>query len=194
MMTIKRYLFSYVAMLLLAATTWAQPKLEITLKHNSVREQQTQVMLEQLLEQYNLSKWLFTRKVIIEDYAVPHSNPVLTLNTRGDRYALLSRFIHEEIHWYLDQHLKRTEKAQQELRSMYPKVPVGYPEGAENEDSSYLHLIVNYLEYQAMKELVGEAKAKEVFAAKDYYKWIYQTVLTDEERIGRVVKKNKLHI
>ena len=45
-----------------------------------------------------------------------------------------------------------------------------------------------------MKELVGEAKAKEGFAAKDYYKWIYRAVLTDEERIGRVVKKNKLHI
>ena len=194
MMTINRYLFSYVAILLLSATTWAQPKLEITLKHNSAREQQAQATLEQLLKEYDLSKWLFTRKVIIEDYAIPRSNPVLTLNTRGDKYALLSRLVHEEIHWYLDQHLKRTEKAQQELRSMYPKVPVGYPEGAENEESSYLHLIVNYLEYRAMKELLGEAKAKEVFAAKDYYKWIYQTVLADEERVGRVVKKNNLHI
>jgi len=194
MISLKRYLLSYVAMTLLAAATWAQPKLEITLKHNSTREQQMQVMLEQLLEQYDLSKWLFTRKVIIEDYAVPHSDPILTLNTKGDKYALLSRFIHEEIHWYLDQHLTRTEKAERELRLIYPKVPVGYPEGAESEDSSYLHLIVNYLEYQAMKELVGDAKAKEVFAAKDYYKWIYQTVLADEGRIGRVVKKNKLQI
>jgi hypothetical protein len=38
--------------------------------------------LERLLKQYDLSKWIFTRKVIIDQGEIPHSHPVLTLHTR----------------------------------------------------------------------------------------------------------------
>ena len=37
-------------------------------------------------------------------------------------------------------------------------------EGARDEFSTYLHLIVCYLEFSAMKELLGEPKAREIMA------------------------------
>jgi hypothetical protein len=182
------------AVLLLFAPARAQDKLEISLKNNSESESRTREELQKLLQEYDLSKWLFTRKILIEDKVIPHSHPVLTLSTRGEGDALLATFVHEQIHWFLVEHSERTEKAKAELRAMYPKVPVGPPDGARNEGSTYLHLIVNYLEYEAMTELIGEAKARKLLEGKGYYKWIYKTVLADTGRIKDVVERNKLKI
>jgi hypothetical protein len=52
-----------------------------------------------------------------------------------------------------------------------------------------LHLIVNYLEYQGDKVLLGNEKAADVMAfwKGDHYRVIYQTVLESEDVVGRVV-------
>lgn len=180
-----------------AAQTANKP-LEITLKHNDQREQQTKQQLQRLLSAYDVSDWIFTQKIIIESgfNVIPHSHPVLTLSTRHlkDDELLLSTFVHEQLHWFLVQNPKETEEAYKELRSLFPKVPVGFPEGARNEESTYKHIIVCYLEYQAVKALLGELKAKHVmgFWATDHYTWIYKTVLEREREIGSLVRKHKL--
>jgi hypothetical protein len=180
-----------------AAQTANKP-LEITLKHNDQREQQTKQQLQRLISAYDVSDWIITQKIIIESgfNVIPHSHPVLTLSTRHlkDDELLLSTFVHEQLHWFLGQNPKETEEAYQELRSLFPKVPVGFPEGARNEESTYKHIIVCYLEYQAVKSLFGELKAKQVmgFWATDHYTWIYETVLEREREIGSLVRKHKL--
>ena len=80
------------------------------------------------------------------------------------------------------------------MRALFPKVPVGFPEGAESEDSTYLHLLVNYLEYRADKELLGELKARQVmdFWSTDHYRWVYKTVLERTRDIGNIALKYKL--
>ena len=35
------------------------------------------------------------------------------------------------------------EQAVKESRTIFPKVPVGFPEGADSEDSTYLHCWLN---------------------------------------------------
>ena len=81
-----------------------------------------------------------------------------------------------------------------ELRSMFPNVPVGAPEGAANEDSNYLHLVVVYLEYHGIRELLGELKARHVmeFWSTDHYTWIYKTVLERSRDIGNILAKHQL--
>ena len=73
-------------------------------------------------------------------------------------------------------------------------MPAGFPEGARNEYSTYLHLLVGYLEYRADRELLGELKAKQVmdFWAADHYRWIYKTVLERPRDIGNIMLKYKL--
>lgn len=202
----KMILASILAAMLLAQSGAAQNApaqnadalLEITLKHNDQREQQTRQQLQRLLAAYDVSPWFFTRKIAIESgfNVIPHSHPVLTLSTRHlkDDELLLATFVHEQLHWFLGEKAKETEAAYQELRSLFPKVPVGFPEGGQDEESTYKHLLVCYLEYQAVKELLGELKAKQVlnFWASDHYTWIYRTVLERERELGALLRKHKL--
>jgi hypothetical protein len=176
----------------------AAQSIKIELKHDTFREQRTRAQLERLLASYHLRKYTFTHDVVIDESAIPHSNPVLTLHTRhlGSDDELLSTYVHEQLHWYLDEHLKQTESAEAELRKIYPTVPVGYPDGAQDQQSTYLHLIVCYLEMQADRELMGHDRAAKVmnFWAGDHYRWIYKTVIQDEPTIRRVVEQEDLEI
>jgi hypothetical protein len=191
----------FVTLLLLSHVAMAQAqvnssKLEITLKNMNDRERQTEQQLRRLISSYDVSKWLFTGSIVIESNVIPHSHPVLTLSTRHlkDDDLLLSTFVHEQLHWFLVYKSKETEDAYKELRAMFPKVPVGSTEGARDEESTYKHILVCYLEYQANKELLGELRTKQVmeFWAGDHYTWIYKTVLEREREIGSLVRKHKL--
>jgi hypothetical protein len=197
----RKFLLSMMLCLLLPASLWAQGKqgeLKISLKHNAADENQTRSQLQRLLGQYDLSRYIFTREIVIDREAIPHSHPVLTLSTRHlkDDDLLLSTFVHEQFHWFLTQRNDQTDKAKQELKTIFPKVPVGYPDGARDEDSTYLHLLVNLLEYRAVRELLGELRARQVmeFWATDHYRWIYRQVLDEGRKIREVVIKYKLMI
>lgn len=177
-------------------SSYAQSSIDIALKKGGKEEEQTKAQLQRLLKTYDLTKWIFTRAVVIDEKSTPHSHPVLTLSARHlrDDELLLSTFVHEQIHWFLTQNHKNTEEAKRELRGLFPKVPVSFPEGAKDEESTYLHLIVVYLEYRAVRELLGELKARQVmeFWATDHYTWIYKTVLERPRDIGNIVFKHKL--
>ena len=172
--------------------------LEIKLQHGDAAEVQTRDQLLRLLKTHDVERWIFTRSLVIDSTpgVIPHSHPVLTLNTRHrkDDDLLLSTFVHENLHHFLDLHAEQTDAAKRELRGIFPKVPVGNPDGADSEDSGYLHLIVNYLEYQADKEMLGELRAFTIFQfwAGDHYRWLYRRIFEDGYQIGPVVRKHGL--
>jgi acyl-CoA thioesterase I len=172
--------------------------ISIELAHNSEREIKTKEQLEHLLSSYDLRKYTFTHNVIIDEQSIPHSHPVLTLHTRhlNSDDQLLSTYVHEQLHWYLDEHLPQTQAAENELRKIYQKVPVGYPDGADDEESTYLHLITCYLEMQADRGLIGPERTLNVmnFWASDHYRWVYKTVMQDEATIRKVVEQEQLEI
>jgi hypothetical protein len=161
-------------------------------------ETATRRQLERLLATYDLEPWLFTRDILIQRGTIPHSHPVLTLSTRHlkDDDLLLATFVHEQIHWFLGTKSEASRLAKAELRELYPKVPVGYPEGAQNEDSTYLHLVVCYLEHAALRHLLGELRARQVmeFWTHDHYTWVYREVLESPAKIGGVIRKHQLGI
>lgn len=181
-----------------AGLVQAAPKLDIILAHGTTAEQKARVQLQKLLTRHNVKKWVFTRKINIQTGQIPHSHPILTLNTRHLRRndLFLSTFIHEQLHWYLARKEKATAAAVADLRRMYPAIPLGYPEGSADEESNYHHVIVTFLEYQAGKALFGRAGAKKVmdFWSKDRYTWIYKTMLADEAKIRAVLEKHALII
>lgn len=192
----RRMIFIMLFAVCLNHVLYAQANIEIALKHGSKVEQQTKDQLQRLINTYDLAKWTFTKSILIDEGSIPHSHPVLTLSARHvkDDELLLSTFVHEQAHWFLTQNQKATEDAKQELRLMFPKVPNKPPEGASDEESTYLHLIVIYLEYRADRELLGELKARQVmeFWGTDHYTWIYKTVLERPRDIGNIVFKHKL--
>jgi hypothetical protein len=183
---------------MLVVAVFSASQIDIQLKHSAESEEKTKAQLERLLKTYDLSKWTFTDKVMIDYQSIPHSHPVLTLHTRhlSSDDQLLSTYVHEQLHWWLDAKFDQTKKAEDDLRKLYPKVPVGYPEGAQDEESTYLHLIDCYLEMQADRALLGKERTTELmkFWSGDHYRWVYRTVVEDETKIAEVVKKNNLEV
>ncbi|HEX7005118.1 MAG TPA: hypothetical protein VF168_13110 [Trueperaceae bacterium] len=152
--------------------------------------------MERLLERYDLDRWIYTREVIIRSFVVPHSHPVLTLNTRqlDDDDGLLGTFLHEQFHWFESSRREFAEQAIAEFRRIYPEVPVGGTEGATNERSSYLHLIICTLEFDALAQLLGRDRATRVVCARPYYRWVYRRVTEDEAKIKPVLERHSLSL
>ena len=92
---------------------------------------------------------------------------------------LLSTFIHEQSHWYLVAHQADVDAAVAELHTVAPGLPVGFPQGADTERSSYEHLIVIALEERGLVRLAGELAAEQAmeFWAGDHYRVLYRVVL-----------------
>ena len=184
------------ALLISSLSAFATDAIDIKTSHHSARELQEKLELEQLLKKYDVSKYTFTHTVVIEERAMNHAFPVLTLNVHflGSDDELLSSFLHEQLHWYLAQHRFAMEDAVRQLKAMYPRAPVGLPEGADTEYSTYGHLIDCYLEIQADRELMGRERTDRVIKNKPWYTWIYKTILQDEDRIAALVKAERLEI
>lgn len=173
------------------------PPVTITLKHGDEPERQTQAQLERLLRTYDVRPWIFTDEIVIESGpdVIPHSHPVLTLSTDAlNEDLLLSTFVHEQLHWFMGSRSEDVEKAVADLKTLFPKVPVGYPDGARNEYSTYLHLLVCTLEDDAMRRLLGESRARQVLETltTSHYRWIYRQVLERGGDLRGILAKYRL--
>ncbi len=184
---------------LLATVAIAVPQttpLEITLKNDSPTERQTKQQLERLLKTHDLTPWLFTKKVIIEDSVIPHSHPVLTLSTRHvkDDELCVSTFVHEQLHWWVVSQEEGTKGAVAELKAKFPNAPTAAPDGANGEQSTYEHIIVCFLEGSALRRIYGEFKAWQIisFWASDHYRWVYRKTIDEAVSIAATLRKFKL--
>lgn len=154
----------------------------IGLQHGSEPEAQMAAELRALLRKYDLQPWILTRRVLIDESTIPRSHPILTIHTRhiGDEHGLLSTFVHEQLHWLEEAPwLGRFNGAMAEYRRIFPDVPDSSSGGARDDVSTYRHLLVCDLEFQAMTAIVGEAVARKTLNRFSHYEWIYEQVLTD---------------
>jgi len=185
-----------VALLSGRGLAFGQAAVSITLKHGTAGEAATREQLQRLLATYDLSPWLHTKAVVIDAQAIPLSHPVLTLHTRHakDDELLLSTYVHEQLHWFLTERQEQTDLAIGDLRKAFPNAPAGGRAGARDEYSTYLHLLVCFLEQQAVVQVVGELKAKQVmeFWATDHYTWVYRQVLDHGQEIASVINARHL--
>lgn len=145
-----------------------------------------------LLSRYTLDRFLLTRHIRIEPDIIPHSHPILTLNTEfidePDRY--LAGFLHEQMHWHVSRNEAGMYRAVADFIDRYPEVPVGGAESAHNRFSVYLHFIVNWLELGALESCIGPTRTRELLATQPYYRWIYATLLKDEIEIASINRRH----
>ena len=187
--------------------TQAQSATQARITFIQEEKERARQQLRRLLSQYELDPWIFTQRVKIEAGVEPHSHPILTLNTDflDNDELQLSVFLHEQAHWFVSQSVpprasKDDEEVAviQELRQMYPNAPVP-------DYNAYLHLVVAWVELDAMAELVGEQKARQLLREKvlrlvteplsdvdKRYSWYNMRVLEDTEAIGKVLQKHEL--
>lgn len=158
----------------------ADAELQITLERDSEAERATADELRKILQNHKVDGWIYTRRIHIDERSIPHSHPVLTLHTRhlGDEHGLLAAFLHEQFHWLEDGN-EHFRSAIQSYAQVYPNAPSRGPDGARDLESTYRHLLICDLEFQAMSQLVGMERAREVLSANQHYTWIYDHVLVD---------------
>ena len=169
----------------------------LTIRPASNRDDElaTANQLQRLASNYALARFLFTREVVVDARAIPHSHPILTLKaTYSNDDSLLAEFLHEQMHWFLSPRLEAVRRAVHEFEQMYPGLPVGHPLGARDRWSSYLHLAVNALELRATQVYVGEQRARDALSAWQHYRGIYRIVLMETDGIEEVLKRHSIDI
>jgi len=184
-----------ISILLLSALALAKtPKLNITLAHGTPLEQKRKQQIERLAEKYDLEKYTITRDIVVDQQAINHSAPVLTQNLRfldNDDRAL-SAYVHEQAHWVLmTRHRGEVRDMLQDLKRMFPDLPIAAPQGDGNEGTSYIHLVVLMLEWQALEDLIGPERARSVmeFKRADHYKALYATVIESRQQMESFLKR-----
>jgi hypothetical protein len=159
--------------------------------------ERVRTMLLKLSSDYDLSPYEYTRHVRIAPGERPHSHPILTLNTMiREGAALLSLYLHEQMHWYVTWYSHARHDGWHAiwaaLLARYPNVPVAFPEGAHTAHSSYLHLIVNWLEIEAAAQFLGRPKSVEIAEKNFVYSGLYRIVLADWDALAELYRAHAL--
>lgn len=149
----------------------------------------------QLVQIYDISPFLYTSRISIENKVPPRSHPALTLNTKyaSSPHKLLAQWLHQEFHWWANSHPGNIRKAILDLKQLYPQVPTT---SQETEKLVYLHFIINYLELRSLEKYLGHKEAlkvmREMMKEENHYLWVYQTVIMQSETVKKVIHANKL--
>jgi hypothetical protein len=181
------------------------PKLNIKLAHDSPLEQRAKAQVEHLAAQYDLKKYTLTKDINIEQGAIAHSSPVLTLNGRfvprpdanaeRQQFAddlMLSSYIHEQGHWVMmERHRRDLRDIYGDLKRMFPNMPTAVPDGDGSEQGSYIHIVVIALEWRGTEDLIGAERARKMIDWKkdDHYKAIYRVVEDHRDEVEKVMKR-----
>ena len=194
--TAMRKTLAPIALTLLASLLLAEtPKLNIRTKNGFPREEERKQQMERLAKQYDLSRYTITRDVIIERGAMNHSSPVLTLNLRfldNDDLAL-SAYVHEQGHWVMmERHRADGPRIFEDLHQTFPNLDYRMPSGDGELRSSYFHIAVGMLEWQAMEELAGPERARKVIEWKqrDHYTGVYAILLSHRDQVEAVLDRH----
>jgi hypothetical protein len=173
-------------------------RIDVDLDHARREADRVRDMLQALRRRHDLSRFEYTRVVRIVPGGDTFSHPILTL---GNRFAdnedlLLSTYLHEQMHWYL-WYLGTPEKDPvapffDELVRRYPEAPTELPDGARNYESTYLHLVINWLEVAATAEFIGRHRAVAVADVQRTYRWIYRTVIRDWDALQELYERHGL--
>lgn len=184
----------FVVLLFTSIAFSKSPEIDIQLHSGNESEKKGKQLIEDFLQRYDLEKYIFTKKIIIQSRIIPHSHPVLILNTRQidqpERY--FSTFIHEQIHWFFYDRKKQTDQFIEGMKILFPNIPNSESGGAKDDISTYLHLGVCYYEFLALSYYLGEEKAKSIFETSDVYSWVNKQVLEKGTIIANALKENGL--
>jgi hypothetical protein len=174
-------------------------QIHVDLDHARREAERMRDLLSALRRRHDLARYEYTKIVCIVPGGETFARPVLTL---GNRFAssedlLLSTYLHEQMHWYL-WYLGTPERDMvapfmDELVRRYPHAPIDVPNGgARSYDSTYEHLVVNWLELAATSEFIGRERTMALARAQRLrsYGWLYDVVVRDWDDLGKLYERH----
>jgi hypothetical protein len=173
--------------------------LQIALDFTTVQRnaERVRTMLLDARARFDLARFEYCKQVRIAPTEIPYSHPSITLNTWiHDDLGLLSMVLHEQMHWYVTwySHARAPQWRSlfERLRERYPSVPAAEAGGGNDEFSTYLHLLVNWLEIEAVSQFIDRGRVLSHVRALPFYRWIYQAVTDDWEALGALYREQGL--
>lgn len=167
--------------------------LEIEEKNPTPATSQTRMEILHLARKYDLSSFLYTKKIIVDSEAKETRwKPQIVLNTRYKDHPqrLLAQLVHEELHWWMRDHKGNVQVAIPELKRAFPGIP--RIRGAKEQDSALRHLLICWMEFRALAKYFGEEEASDVLrhhVREKRYPWIYGRILRDHRKVEKIVRK-----
>lgn len=135
--------------------------MKIVSKNQYPEELEITHIVENLFRKYNIP--VFTEDIIVEKGVVPHSHPVLTLNTRSsDERSVLFVLVHEQFHWYAEG-AENYNNAIDFLKLKYLDDGEHNKNGL-NDNSYWEHIIVCFNTRNYLKRFLNEAD----------FDWVYK--------------------
>ena len=108
---------------------------------------------------------------------------------------MVADYLHEQLHWYASAHRVAAWRANRRWRSLLGPVPRTSGGGSRTRHSTRLHLIVNWLEYEALAATIGRERATTTITAKadgPVYPWVYRQVLDRGADIRAVLDRARI--
>jgi len=137
-------------------------EIKIETKHNATKELEVSSIVQDLRLKYKDIP-TFTDHIMIESGVIPHSHPVLTLNTRtNDPLVILKTFVHEQFHWYAAAS-PLYAVAITNLKLNYPEIKDANADPAK-ADTFYTHLIVCWNTRNYLKGILDPKDLEKVYA------------------------------
>jgi hypothetical protein len=167
--------------------------LDIEERHRTPATEETRIEILHLARRYDLSSFLYTKKIVIDSTAVKTRwKPEIILNTRfkDNPHRLMAQLLHEELHWWMRDHKENVKVAIPELKATFRGMPK--IKGAKDKDSTTRHLLICWMDFRALAKYFGEEDAAEVLKHKvreKRFPWIYSTILRDHRKIEKIVRK-----
>jgi len=122
-------------------------------KNNNPDELEIVDLVQKICQKYDVPA--FTHEVVVEKGAIPHSHPILTLNTRvKDERSILATLTHEQFHWYAQQ-LPKYNECIAYLKTKYKD------DGEHNKSGTYPnsyweHIVVCFNTFTYLRGLVTD--------------------------------------
>lgn len=194
-------MFSYLSV---SQSLCAQTDTEIAYVEDLKEEARNQ--LDRIMNNYDLDDWIFTDVIKVVHGEDARSYPILQINTNhlDDDEVQLSVFVHENAHNFVADDAKDEEEEEviRELRKLYPNPP------EPDQRNLYHHIMVVWLEFDALIEIFGEDEAENIIHRKiDYYTkgepdsplsqnyiWYNKTVMENPDVIGKLMDEYGFNI
>jgi len=156
--------------------------MNISTFNNREDELKTVELLREIISNYSVPE--FTEEILVRDGAIPHSHPILTLNTRqSDKLGLLQTLVHEQFHWYVQTRPKYKECVAH-LKDIYQD------DGEHNKSGNYPnsyweHIIVCFNTRFYLQKIISDTELKEIYSQWQPYPTLEKYV---EENFYKIEK------
>jgi hypothetical protein len=174
-----------------------EPEITIDLATARRGAERVRHMLLDLRTRFDLAPYEYCRQIRIAPTEIPYSHPQITLNSWvEDDLGLLSMYLHEQMHWYVTwyshAHAAQWRALFEKLRQQYPDPPAAGAGGANDAFSTFLHLIVNWLEIDTVSRFIDRDRVAGHVGSLHFYRWIYRTVIDDYAWLETLYREHAL--